>query len=153
MEKTVKKVVFIDMDGPMANFDAAVPLGTPKGREPACMLVPGFFRSLTVTPGAREGVAALLANPDLAVYVGSKHSTKNTWSASEKLQWILISFPALLRRVVLTCDKGLLLGAVLIDDDAGRWKKKFSGEFIEFDNTRPEESWKAVVAQLCPTKG
>ena len=146
----MKKIVFLDMDGPLANFDKAVPPGTPKGGEPPCMLMPGFFRNLEVVPGAREAVAALLANPDLEVFIGSKHSTKNTFSASEKLQWVLINFPALLKRVVLVCDKKLLRGDVLVDDDKGRWAKKFQGEFLEFDTSAPIESWKRVVEYLCP---
>lgn len=96
------------------------------------MFEPGFFRRLPIIPGAVEGVAALMANKKLDVYIGSKHSTKARGSASEKIEWVEEHFPALLKRMVLVCDKSLLRGDVLVDDDAKRWKRKFVGKFIHF---------------------
>jgi 5'(3')-deoxyribonucleotidase len=69
--------------------------------------------------------------------------------ASEKMEWIQEHFPALLRRMCLVCDKKLLRGHVLVDDDAALWKKKFKGKFIHFDRNNPADSWRAVVEELC----
>lgn len=139
-------VVFLDMDGVMADFEAALPAGF--GWDPPEMFVPGFFRNLPVMAGAKEAIAALMADPTLDVYVGSKHTSKVTTCASEKMEWIKEHFPPLLRKVVLVCDKGLLRGDVLVDDDLERWKGKFDGKFIHFDQRKPRESWERVVRDL-----
>lgn len=144
--KPRKKIVYLDMDGVMANFEAAVPPNC--GWDPPEMFVPGFFRNLPVMPGAVEGVKALLACPRLEVYIGSKHTTKATNSATEKVEWVQEHFPPLLRRMVLVCHKSLLLGDVLVDDDRDRWEGHFRGEFIHFDKKHPEWAWEGVVNYL-----
>lgn len=141
----MKKVVFLDLDGVLADFDGAV--ANPVW-DPPEMFVPGFFRNLKVMPGAHEAVSKLLANPGLDVYIGSKPSTKNFWSSIEKYEWVSEHFPKLLRRIVLVCDKSLLRGDVLVDDDKERWGHKFKGTFIHFDRKNPQWSWNEVVKQL-----
>jgi inhibitor of KinA sporulation pathway (predicted exonuclease)/5'(3')-deoxyribonucleotidase len=142
--KKGKKVVYIDMDGVIANFDGAVSSGV--SHNPPEMFEPGFFRSLNVMPGAKEGVAALLANPNLKVYIGTKHTTKTDYSPSEKVGWIREHFPSLVKRMFIVTDKLLLRGDYLIDDDK-KWEK-FPGEFVHFDRTKPEEEWKRIVEYL-----
>jgi len=151
------RIIYLDMDGVMADFDGALPPAQRRqpGKnnwDPPAMFEPGFFRGLPLMPGAKDGVAALLTDPNLDVYVGSKPTTKNTLSATEKYQWIGEHFPGLLKKIVLVCDKGLLRGDVLVDDDAERWQGKFVGEFIHFDRDRPAESWDLVVRRLSSVK-
>lgn len=146
-------IVFLDMDGVLADFDGSLPPDQrrPSGSshwDPPAMFEPGFFRGLKVMPGAKPAVATLMASKKLDVYVGSKPTTKNLNCPSEKYQWIEEHFPDLLRKVVLVCDKGLLRGDVLIDDDADRWMNSFDGRFIHFDRTRPLESWRDIVKEL-----
>lgn len=142
----MKKIVYLDMDGVLADFDAAITNHVP---DPPEMFVPGFFRNLAVMDGAKEGVAALLANKNLEVYIGSKATSKATNCATEKMEWIKEHFPALLRHMVLVCDKKLLRGDVLVDDDIKRWGHKFQGQFIHFDRENPKKSWENVVKELC----
>ena len=134
------------MDGVLADFDAAITSGP--GMDPPEMFEPGFFRNLAVTPGAKEAVAELLANPDYEIYIGSKMTSKVTNCATEKMDWIKEHFPALLRNMVLVCDKKLLRGDVLIDDDLERWGNAFVGTFIHFDRTNHAESWRKVLEIL-----
>lgn len=140
------QIVYVDMDGVLADFEKSLPPGF--GWNPPEMFVPGFFRNLAVMPGAKEAVAKLMADPTLDVYVGSKHTSKVPGCATEKIEWIQEHFPALLRKVVLVCDKSLLRGDVLIDDDRERWEGKFIGRFIHFDQKNPAESWASVVKDL-----
>src|ERR1700677_2452770 len=142
----MKKTVFLDMDGVLADFDGAL---INHIEDPPEMFVPGFFRNLTVMEGAKEGVRILLSNPNLDIYIGSKMTSKATNCATEKMEWIREHFPELLRRMVLVCAKSLLRGHVLVDDDAPRWKKKFKGKFIHFDKHNPADAWRAVVEELC----
>lgn len=140
------KVVFLDMDGVLANFDEKIAPNS--GWDPPEMFVPGFFRNLNPMPGSKSAVARLLENPALDIYIGSKPSTKATNSATEKLDWVAEHFPPLLKRVVLVCDKALLRGDVLVDDDLGRWGGKFQGLFIHFDRHHPEQAWRDAVVNL-----
>lgn len=141
--KTKKKIVFVDMDNVIADFDGAIAKVV---HDPPEMFEPGFFRNLKVMPGAKEGVAALLQNPNLKVYIGTKHTTKTDYSPSEKVGWIREHFPSLLKRMFIVTDKHLLRGDYLVDDDK-RWQN-FPGTFIHFDKTKPAEEWIRVVELL-----
>src|ERR1700688_4792917 len=147
--KMTKKVVFLDMDGVMADFEGAVSNIIP---DPPEMFVPGFFRNLKVMPGAHFAVAQILKMSHLEVYIGSKPTTGNLHSSIEKYQWVAVNFPMLLKKIVLVCNKALLRGDVLVDDDKDRWEKKFVGTFIHFDKNNQEASWKHVVKQLSELK-
>lgn len=137
-------IVFLDMDGVLADFDGAIPPGS--GEDPPEMFVPGFFRNLKVMPGAAAAVGALMADPRYEVYIGSKPTTKATTCATEKYEWVGEHFPKLLRRIVLVCDKRLLRGDFLVDDDK-KWMT-FEGEFIYFDRTNPRREWVNVLQVL-----
>lgn len=146
----MKLIVYLDMDGVLANFEKAIGRPYVRGTDPEEMYVPGFFRGLEVMPGAKEAVAKLMAAQYLSVYIASKpvDASKSPHNFSEKAAWIAEHFPALANRINLICDKGLLNGAFLIDDDADRWKKKFKGHFIHFDQDRPEASWLSAVQTI-----
>jgi hypothetical protein len=134
----MKKVVFIDLDGVLAVWPAPLNVDPPEALEP------GFFRNLPVMDFAKEGVAQLLALSYLKVYIGSKISSQNSLSATEKLEWLREHFPALAQRAALVYDKSLLHGDYLIDDNR-KWKQKFSGKFIYFDSATPEQNWTEIV--------
>jgi 5'(3')-deoxyribonucleotidase len=146
MEKK-KKIVFIDMDGVIADFRTAI--GRPdeykKVLDPPEMFLEGFFRNLPVMPYAKERLPELLSIPTIDVFIASKITTKTLFCATEKLQWIQKHFPSLLKRTHLTCNKGHLLGDFLIDDDIERWGNKFKGEFIAFDEFNPLYSWNYII--------
>lgn len=144
-----KKIVFLDMDGVLANFWKACPSGY-RDEDHDCpieMLRGGFFSKLEVMPGAKEAVNKLMRDERYDVWIGSKPSTKNLYCATEKFLWIEEHFPNLLRKVNLVTHKGLLRGHYLVDDDR-EWEKHFDGEFIWFDESRPVYSWNKVLHQL-----
>lgn len=136
------KIVFVDLDGVLANFDGAITSGILQ--DPPEMFEPGFFRNLEILDGAKEAINELLANKNLEIYVGSKMTSKVTTCASEKMEWVKEHFPGLLRNMVLCCDKKLLRGDFLIDDDVERWGHKFKGAFIHFDRTKPKQEWQRI---------
>ena len=137
--------ILLDLDGPLADFDAEFHRrcvaegwqfdegvhGPPdqrhrfftdhmpkrKQRRKARAMVdgPGWFRGLPVTPGALEGVAALLeAGHD--VWVVTKPLPTSATCLSEKQAWLNEWFPALVDRMVTTADKSLVRGDLLLDD-------------------------------------
>lgn len=139
-----KIVVYIDMDGVVADFKTGIGRSSPEWNPPE-MYVKGFFRSLPVMPGAKEAIAELLDNPKLDIFIASKPDSKNLDSATEKFEWIQEHFPPLLKKIFLTCDKGHLNGDFLIDDFED-WRNKFPGTFIKFDEENPTKCWKEILA-------
>lgn len=157
-----KKILFIDMDGVLADFDGYIgklrgkPYIREKGVHPPEMWSPGFYTNIPVMDGAREAVDELLHIDTLDIYIGTKSSTKPTTGnapymfccPSEKYDWVQAHFPELLRKIVIACDKGLLRGDYLIDD-TDRWINKFQGTYIKFDADTPSrEEWEKIVAFL-----
>jgi 5'(3')-deoxyribonucleotidase len=141
------KIVYLDMDGVLANFWLGV--GRPDAEwNPPEMYVKGFFRNLPLMPGAKRAVAELLANPNIDLYIASKPDSINMDSATEKYQWINEHFPELIKKIFLTCDKGHLNGDYLIDDDLERWGPKFKGKFLHFNEKSPLESWERILVEL-----
>lgn len=141
------KIVYIDMDGVLADFEKGI--GRPGHEWDAPeMFVPGFFRRLEVLPGAKEAVGKLLTFSQLDVYIATKPTTKALGCATEKFQWIEEHFPDLLRKMFITCDKGHLNGDYLIDDDISAWGQKFKGTFVHFDQFNSEEAWKKIVEYM-----
>lgn len=149
-QKMKPKIVFLDMDGPLANFPKGA--GTEPGQwadDPPAMFEKGFYRNLEVMPGAREAVTKLLKMPHLEIHIASKPTTKNLNCATEKFEWVEEHFPELLRgRLHLIQDKGLLIGDYLIDDYRERWEPVFKGKFIWFDERTPELSWQKVLEEV-----
>lgn len=140
-------VVYIDMDGVLADFDRCVASPRDPGLGlPSEMLHKGFFRQLPVMDGAKEAIEILLSEPEVQLFIATKISTKNLHAATEKLQWLEEHFPELVKNVFIACDKTKLKGDLLIDDFI-RWKG-FEGHFFHFDKLNPTNSWKQAVALI-----
>lgn len=141
------KIVYLDMDGPLADFNAGI--GRPNfEKDPPEMFVRGFFRSLPVVAGAKDAVNQLLTHPYLDVFIATKPTTGNLWCATEKFQWIEEHFPSLLKKMMVVCDKGHLNGDYLIDDDKAQWEPRFQGTFLHFNQFDPLASWKEITEYM-----
>jgi 5'(3')-deoxyribonucleotidase len=146
-KKVQKKILYLDMDGVLADFDKGV--GRKKRiKDPPEMFVKGFFRKLPLMPGAKNAVKSLLLHKRLDIYILTKPTTKNLHCATEKFQWIEEHFPELLRKMFVACDKGHFNGHYLIDDDKKAWAKKFKGKFLHMDKDNSEESWAELLKYL-----
>lgn len=75
----------------------------------------GWFRELPVVPGAQEGVQDLLYH-DVDLWVCTKPMGTNPYCADEKRAWIAEHFPELTNRLIITPNKSLIDGDVLLDD-------------------------------------
>lgn len=146
------KVCFLDMDGVLTDFDGY--MRHLRGCEyipendPPEMFRGGFFRNLPPMPGAIQAVSDL-ERLGVRLYIATKPTTKNLYCASEKMLWVERFLPTLLKRMLIVCDKGLLRGDYLIDDDhEDRWRHSFQGEFIKFDPMHPQVSWRAAVERI-----
>ena len=83
----MRKVVFIDMDGTIADFVGAIPREVKSVHEKCPeSLEQGFYRNLKVIEGAKEAVAMLEEHFD--VYIASKPKSGNPRCMAEKLEWV-----------------------------------------------------------------
>lgn len=143
LPRSPNPLLLLDQDGPLAAFDDHVwSRGTDQGwafdiegvhqqanrylsdhlpsgdERDACRemcAAPGWFRDLPVVPGSQEGVEVLLER-GIDVWVCTKPMESNPTCASDKQWWVEKHFPALARRVIVTPNKGMVVGDVLLDD-------------------------------------
>lgn len=135
--------ILLDMDGPLADFDLHfwdrcnaegyefdvphysqqqhryftehIPDKAHRKSARAMVDSAGWFRGLPVVRGAREGVDRLL-DAGLDLWVCTKPLEVNPTCRDDKGAWIEEHFPELLHRLIITPDKSMVRGDVLIDD-------------------------------------
>lgn len=143
----VPRRILLDMDGPLADFDRQcwtwatsanakfdiddlgqqthrritkhLPDETHHQALRAVIDAPGWYRSLPVTPGAQEGVEALLSVGHDIVVCSKPHEDTPTCEP-EKKAWLAEHFPMLRDRYIFTPDKSLAYAGasgILLDDD------------------------------------
>ncbi|OUR95726.1 hypothetical protein A9Q84_14590 [Halobacteriovorax marinus] len=128
-------IVYLDMDGVLANIHQKIGFDTPIDATPPEILKHGFFQSLEVMNGAAEFVNWALDHRELELWIATKIPSDNPYAATEKLLWVRENFFYLRNRVFIVPDKTNLNGEFLIDDDL-KWGK-FVGEFIHFNPRNP----------------
>jgi 5'-nucleotidase len=143
--KFMKKIVYIDMDGVVADFDKAFPLIAEKtwikGQEKKVPL--GFFENLEPIKDAIDAVKHIAQFYEVHFLSTPQWSNPDCWK--EKRIWIGNQFGELMRkRLTLTHHKRLLKGDYLIDDNI---HEGFEGKHIHF-GTKDFPTWKSVVSFL-----
>lgn len=143
-EKRRQKIILVDMDGVLANWDAAWDaalvkmgiraLGIPFSihrkefnlytglTQEQCAVVdeimqlPGFYRNLDLIEGAKEALKAMLdAGYDVRIVTSPWNS--NPTCASDKMAWVRETLgQSWGNRLIITNDKTLVRGDWLIDD-------------------------------------
>ena len=144
------KRVYIDMDGVLCDFQSAfvrdkkafpeVPY--PQSRQ-------GFYLALELIPQAIETMEWLLKAEGIDPYILTAPSIYNPLSYTEKRLWVEnhLGFEWV-QRLIISPDKSLLKGHILIDDHVtGRGQDKFEGLLLHFGS--PEHpNWEAVIQTL-----
>jgi 5'(3')-deoxyribonucleotidase len=147
MEMTKKPIIYLDMDGVLANFHGAFEREITPQCEPTEIYEKGFYRNLKVNEGAREAVSKMLESGKFEVYIASKPATGSQYCAGEKYEWVKEHFPELHSRIILTPNKNVLQGHILIDDHPEKWRN-FEGEVFRFNPHEPAKSWAQVERRL-----
>jgi 5'(3')-deoxyribonucleotidase len=144
-----KKILYIDMDGVLANFDLGLKaqsekiLEDYKGKEDN---IPNIFSQLLPIEGAVESFMRLSEIYD--VYILSTAPWDNVSAWSDKLLWVKKYFGENARkRLILTHRKDLNIGDYLIDDRTKNGADNFCGELIQFASDKFPD-WKAVCEYL-----
>lgn len=141
-------IVYVDMDDVMCDYSTSLRLARKTHTSvPFPQSLPGFFRNLPPISGAIDAVNQLRDMFD--VYVLTAPSTKNPLSYTEKRLWIENHFDyQLTEKLILSPNKGLLLGEFLIDDNVqGKGQESFAGELLQFGSTNYPD-WDAVLERL-----
>jgi len=148
----MKKIIYVDMDGVIADFDADVHLlGKRDPERKECTTPPSYFVNLKPVDGAIEALHEL--SKYYEIFILSTPQWSNVLSYSEKREWIGKHYPELLfKKLILSHDKTLLRGDYLIDDIVQKGVfGKFEGEHIHF-GTEEFPNWDVVVDYLVNKK-
>ena len=135
----MKKTIFIDMDGVIANFAKAAKEGGWEHRPDKHV----NFGELEVMPGAEEALRKL--NQDFDIFIASTPpwDRPDMWGA--KREWIAKHFPYLKRKLILTHRKDLLIGDILIDDSRWRGQPDFKGAWLWFGTNQRCLDWPSTL--------
>ncbi len=141
------KIVYIDMDGVLADFQTGVDKLTEEqlNKYERPTLIPEFFINLPTVEGAKEAVEKLADKYDLFVLSTAPWDNPQAWS--EKRIWLQRHFPEFKRRLILSHRKDLLRGDFLIDDREANGASDFQGEHIHFRQP-PFSDWEQVLNYL-----
>ena len=134
-----KKIIYIDMDGVIANFaKAAEELGNPHRPDKYVN-----YRNLEVMPGAINALIRL--NQDFDIFIASTPpwDRPDMWGA--KREWLAEKFPWLKRKLILTHRKDLLIGDILIDYSRWRGQPDFQGHWIWFGHNSRCKDWESTL--------
>jgi 5'(3')-deoxyribonucleotidase len=144
-----KKIVYIDMDGVIVDFEMAVQQLSFEQketyREVGYCQVPGIFASLQPIEGALDAVTQLSEIYD--VYILSSPGWGNASAWSDKYEWVNTHLPFMKKRLILSSQKHLNKGDYLIDDRTANGAGEFTGELIQF-GTEKYPNWNVVLTYL-----
>lgn len=156
----MKKIVYIDMDGVIADFDDAISQIDPnldikdgpnwEGRSLRVDAIikehPSMFRFLKPIEGAIEAVKKLDDKYDIMFLSTPVWSEPESYSG--KRIWLEKHFGDLAKhKLILTKRKELNIGDYLIDDTTRNGVLEFKGEHIHF-GTEKFPTWKEVLEYL-----
>ena len=142
----MKKIIYVDMDGVISNFDkAAKEQGN--GKRPDLYV---DYRSLELIPGAQDALIKLNQDFDIFIATTPPWSRPKVWG--EKRDWIAEHFPWLKKKMILTHRKDLLIGDILIDDSRWRGQPDFQGDWFWFNQKWDNKNWEACLEWIYKNK-
>jgi 5'-nucleotidase len=149
----VNKVLYVDMDGVLADFDLALeqsPAEIRREYDGHPDDIPGIFGRMLPVPGAIEAYRELSQLFDTYILSTAPWDNPSGWS--DKLLWVKQHLggdrdDVAYKRLILTHHKNLLRGDFLIDDRTKNGAREFKGELIVFGSAGFPD-WPAVLRYL-----
>jgi len=157
-----KKVVYIDMDGVLVDFNQALldwfekhPHLKERYKDNPDH-IQGIFRNPKPIDGAIEAVKKLHESGKYDLFIATSAPWGNPMSLSDKRFWVEDYFGELFHKKVFTTHrKDLLVGDYLIDDRLKNGAGEFSGELLRFgydweNDFSPNEyvDWNSILEKL-----
>lgn len=144
-----KKILYIDMDGVLCDIEQKFINAlkeTPEIAYPQSQY--GFFLELDPIKDCIDAVKSLGEHYD--IWFLSAPSYRNPMCYAEKNYWIRKHFGIeWTEKLILSCNKSLLMGDYLIDDNyKGRGQEFFKGQLIHFGTNELFMNWKDVFDYL-----
>jgi len=148
-----KKILYIDMDNTIVDFKSGIKKLSIedqkkfKGKEDEH---PEIFSLMEPVEGAVAAMRSLHDKYDMYILSTAPWENSNAWR--QKREWIEKYFGKkeenlFFKKVILTHNKHLNKGDILIDDRPHNGAKEFSGEWIQF-GSKKYPNWKFIVQQL-----
>jgi len=134
-----KKIIFIDMDGVIVDFNGAINkwftlyphLNDRYKSFPDH--IHGIFREPLPVIGAIDAIHKLIDSGKYEIFIATAAPWGNPEAASDKRYWIEKYFQNTFhKKMIVTHRKDLLLGDYLIDDALGNGAKEFKGTLLRF---------------------
>jgi len=145
------KIVYVDMDGVLVDFQSGIDSLTEEQRESfkdGLDDVPGIFSKMKPVEGAIEAYEELTRHFD--VYILSTAPWNNPSAWTDKLLWVKKYLGDLAhKRLILSHNKHLNDGDFLIDDRTANGAGNFKGEHINF-LSEEFQNWDDVLNYLIP---
>ena len=142
----MKKIIYIDMDGVISDFNKAAKQGGYTHRPDLQV----NYRTLDLIPGARSALIRL--NHDFDIFIATTPPWSRPDVGTHKREWIGEHFPWLKRKMILTHRKDLLIGDILIDDSRWRGQPDFQGDWFWFNQDWESRNWKACLEWIYKDK-
>lgn len=146
-------ILYIDMDGVIADFDKGVKAIDPQMEwtreevDRVCEANPRVFETLPEIEGALEAVE-ILKNSYSNIYFLSTPMCNVPESYMGKRIWLKEKFGGWAdKRLILTHRKDLVMGDILIDDRTLNGVEGFKGKHIHFGNTE-FPNWESILKYL-----
>jgi 5'-nucleotidase len=145
----VSKIVYVDMDGVLVDFQSGINLLSDKELvlfQNNFDEVPGIFSRMKPIDGALEAFEKL--NKHFDVYILSTAPWENPTALNDKLAWVKQNIGDLAKkRVIFSHNKHLNMGDYLIDDRLANGAGDFKGTHIHF-GTDEFPNWTSVLNYL-----
>ena len=145
----MSKIVYVDMDGVLVDFQSGINLLSDKELvlfQNNFDEVPGIFSRMKPIDGALEAFEKL--NKHFDVYILSTAPWENPTALNDKLAWIKQNIGDLAKkRVIFSHNKHLNMGDYLIDDRLANGAGDFKGTHIHF-GTDEFPNWTSVLNYL-----
>ena len=143
---TVKPILYLDMDGPLVDFDSGVAHCASFEEKECIMNTPGFFENLPPAEGALEAVDWLIQHFECFILTTTPWDAPH--SGMEKRLWVDKHLPNYFyKRLITSHFKNLNIGDYLVDDRTKNGAGEFTGELILYGSEKFPD-WASIVAYL-----